>query len=298
VLLDGYIIQNVTGIRMRIVRRLDGTGYEVRKRKMQCTNASLAARTELIVLTVGHYNVRPGHLVYINDSSLFLPDGNRDAPSSRDSDIPLRFFMEEVDPMFEIQTGMQGVLDSSNEFNALITGHQGHFGGDLSAKAFPQRTPPRFARKEGSAVHRDFDNTQGCHGYAHSYPDAVLLLHRGGCTFLEKLLHARAASAAGVLVISDVDSVFNPTANLAELETAGDLSDAAIVVLSRKAGQVIMEMMDRAEQWEAKQVMVALDHKSRPPVPDTGHIPEQRTKDPNRILYINGHPLLNTRLLI
>lgn len=284
---------------MRIVRRLDSTGYEVRKCNIfKFDDQKIRVNQSSLHVTVGHYNVKPGHLVYINDSSLFLPEGNGGAPTKRDPDINLRFYLGEVDPMFEIQTGMQGILDSSNEFNVLVTGHQGHFGGDLSVNALTEQKHMRFARKEGSIVQRDFDNTQGCHAYTHSYPDTVLLVHRGGCTFLEKMLQARAASAAGVLVISDVDSVFNPTANLDELEEAGDLSDAAIVVLSQKAGQVIWEMMDRAEEWEANQVMVALDHGSRSKVPDTGHTPEQKAKDPNRILYINSYPLLNTRLLV
>ncbi|KAF9469122.1 alpha mannosidase-like protein [Collybia nuda] len=277
ILSDGFIIHNVTGIRMRIVRRLDSTGYEVRK--------------------LGHYNVRPGHLVYINDSSLFLPDGISDSSAKRDPAIDLRFYLDEVDPLFEVQTGIQGILDSSNEFNVLVTGHQGHFGGSLSPNALVGQKRMRFSRKEGLVVHRDFDNTQGCHAYTQPYPDAVLLVHRGGCTFLEKLLRARAASAAGVLVISDVDSVFNPTANLDELEEAGDLSDAAVVVLPQKAGQVIWEMMDRAEQWGANQVMVALDHESKSTAANTRQTPQQ-PNDPSRILYINNYPLLNTRLLV
>jgi ER degradation enhancer, mannosidase alpha-like 1 len=32
VLPDGYIIHNVSGIRTHIVRRLDGKGYDIRKR--------------------------------------------------------------------------------------------------------------------------------------------------------------------------------------------------------------------------------------------------------------------------
>jgi hypothetical protein len=32
VLPDGYIIQNVSGIRTHVVRRLDGKGYDIRKR--------------------------------------------------------------------------------------------------------------------------------------------------------------------------------------------------------------------------------------------------------------------------
>ncbi len=31
---DGYLVQNVTGIRVHIVSRLDGKGYDIAKRKL------------------------------------------------------------------------------------------------------------------------------------------------------------------------------------------------------------------------------------------------------------------------
>jgi mannosidase alpha-like ER degradation enhancer 1 len=239
---------------------------------------------------VGHYPVRTGHLVYINDSSLFSHlDVAQDA--TKRPDVLLRFYADDVDPMLQIQTGMH--VDTSNDMQALLVGYTAHFGGEITT-SHSDANSLRFARQDGIAVHRDLDNARGCESYRHSYPDSVLVVHRGDCTFLEKLLHAKAASAAGVLVISDDNLVINPTANLDEVEAAGDLSDVALVLLPQKAGEVLTDMLDHAEQGLLSQVRMVLEDDSEES--NAGHIPPE--KDPNRILYINGHPLLNTRLLV
>lgn len=283
----------MTGIRTHIVRRLDGKGYDIRKRKIHIFPPSNEAE---IIILVGHYTVRPGHLVYINDTSLFHSDSDHEAAIHRDPDVQLRFYINPVDPMFEIQTGMQGKIGTSNDFHALITGHTGNFGGDVSKDTAPNRKLLRFVREQGLTVNMDYSNSRGCKTYERPYPDAVLLVHRGDCTFLEKLLNARTALAAGVLVIGDDDTIINPTANADELEAAGDLNDVVIVVLPKKGGQMLLEMMANAENGGA-QVTMAMDREERL-TPDTGHVPEETVKDPHRILYLNGHPLLNTRLLI
>lgn len=274
VLPDGYIIQNASGIRTHIVRRLDGKGYDIRK--------------------LGHYIIRPGHLVYINDSSLFTPPvtGN-ESDKYRVPNIQLRFYMDVADSVFQLQTDTHDMFQMSNDMHALVMGYTAHFGGDLSPASDLKNKPLRFIRKEGVLVHREWSNVQGCEPYKLMYPDSVLVAHRGGCTFLEKLLHARSASAAGVLVISDDDVVINPTADAQELEAAGDPHDVAIVLLPHKEGQVLMGMMDRVERLGSNKISMVLDYDSWPTIPD----PERR-KDPDRILYLNEHPLLNTRLLV
>lgn len=279
VLPDGYIIHNVTGIRTQIVRRLDGNGYDIRK--------------------LGHYAVRSGHTVYINDSSIFHRVGE-DAKIAqtdlrrRQPELSLHFFTS-MDPTFSIQTGL---LEPS-ELNILTTGYAGLFGADLTPAT--QDNLPRFSHGEGLPVFREPSNNYGCSPYDHSYPDYVMVVERGGCTFLEKLIQARDASAAGILVISDEDVPINPTANIDELEVAGDLSDSAIVLLPRKVGAILLEAIASADDHGSTRVMMALYKEHETANADTGHLPErlgEKVKDSNRILYINGHPLLNTRLLV
>jgi mannosidase alpha-like ER degradation enhancer 1 len=231
-------------------------------------------------------------LVYINDSSLFLrsASGNQ-GDKYRTPDVQLRFYVDIADQIF--QTGTQDVSRISNDMDVLVTGHTASFGGDLSPASDPKGVPLRFTRKEGVTVRSEWSNAHGCKPYKLQYPDSVVVVHRGECTFLEKLTHAQSASAAGVLVIGDDDIAINPTANADELEAAGDLHDVAIVVLPNKEGRVLVDMMERVEQQGDTKITMALQSDPWPTVSGP-----ERTKDPDRILYLNEHPLLNTRLLI
>ncbi|KAG6918936.1 hypothetical protein DXG01_010591 [Tephrocybe rancida] len=263
VLPDGFVINNVTGIRTHIVRRLDGNGYDVRK--------------------LGHYTVRTGHLVYINDSTLFTHlDGKQN--SAKHLDVLLQFYAEDVDSLMRVQTGIP--VDTSNDMQTLLVGYTAQFGGQLTQHSDPNI---HFAHPGGVNVYRDTSNSFGCSPYKYSHPYSILIVQRGDCTFLEKLIQAREASAAGVIVISDDDLVINPTANADEIQAAGDLRDIALVLLPRKAGEVLLEMIQRAEQGIVSQVRMVLED-------EPADIPP--AKDPNRILYINGHPLRNTRLWV
>ncbi|PBL02491.1 alpha mannosidase-like protein [Armillaria gallica] len=251
---EGFMVSNVTGIRVHIVRRLDGKGYEIRK--------------------LGHYSVRPGQLVYINDTSLFANQVDSSVETLR-----LRFHIEGVDPMLRLVDNQ----DLSDNHETYLTAWTGFFGGDISHH---EQNPLRFADPNGLPVYRVDDNLLGCSPYSTSHQDSVILTYRGDCTFLQKLLMARSAGAAGVLVVSDEDVALNPTANADEVLGAGGMDDVAIAVLSRQAGNLIDEMMDMAESRGIGRVMN---------VEEVQDVEEQPT---NRILYINGHPLLNTRLLV
>ncbi|KAJ3894586.1 alpha mannosidase-like protein [Lentinula edodes] len=269
---DGYVIQNVTGIRTHIVQRFDGRGYDVRK--------------------LGHYTVRPGQLVYINDSSLLLSAASPStAAIEHFGAIQLRFYVDAVDTMFS----MLNMMETVNDMDLSVTGHVGFFGGDLLDS---EELPSKF---QGLVpVYRDDDNEFGCTQYHKSFQDGILLVRRGECTFIQKLVEARDAGAAGVLVLSDENTAINPTANSEDLEAAGDISQVAIIVLPRTAGQSVEHLLDTTQG--IGQVMLSLEHEHQPGVDaeaDEGPEPgEGSKKDPNRILYLNGHPLLNTRLLV
>ncbi|TFK43613.1 alpha mannosidase-like protein [Crucibulum laeve] len=285
VLPDGFIINNVTGVRAHIVRRLDGKGYDISK--------------------LGHYAVRPGHTVYINDTTLFKSSAQdpREEMLKRDPDVELHFFTGEVDPMFQVQTGIP-----EEQLEEIVTAYTASFGADLSAHVEDDKRA-QFSRSEGLVVYREPINPTGCKPYTHSYPNSVLVVQRGECTFMEKLLEAKAASAAGVVVISNESGAINPTANMDEVTAAGDLSGVGIVLITRDSGEALVRLLDQAEAHGAGRIMVMVNpgpHSSLDNT-DTGHVPtekdsrkEEKEKDPNsnRILYINGHPLLNTRLLV
>ena len=217
----------------------------------------------------------------------------------RDAEIRLRIFSSNTNPMLQVQNSD---LDSP-EIDLSFTAYSAHFGTDLShVVTHPKKESPRIRSSEGVVVRRDPENLRGCKSYKRPYPDSVLLVHRGDCTFLEKLVKARDASAAGVIVISNEDTPINPTASREELALVGDLSDVGLLFLTNTLGQAFENVLVASEQLYSGEIMLALEPtQDGGGVEDTGDTPvEKKTevKDLSRNLYINGHPLINTRLLV
>lgn len=99
--------------------------------------------------------------------------------------------------------------------------------------------------------------------------------------------------------MSPDNAVLNPTADDDEIEAAGDLDDVALVYLTQEMGKNVSDMLDAAEQYEDQQVVLVIASEAELAASSE---PEQEkhptSTDTDRILYINGLPLLNTRLLI
>lgn len=296
---DGFIIHNVTGIRTLMVQRLDGRGYDIRKRKFLGCKLFFYC----LIVSVGHYSVRPGHTVYINDSSIFHKpeeDANLQSELQRERQVQVRIFSSDIESTRASESISGDIMDLS------VTGYTALFGADLSLSHIlnASSTPrPPIVRPEGVLIRRDSLNRHGCFPFEHSYPDSALIVHRGQCTFLEKLLNARVALASAIIIISDDNFAINPTANSDELEAAGDLSDAAVIVLPRKTGEVLEDMLFAIGKLGATEIRISVDTER-----SEGHGEElerpqpvgkdEKDKETTRVLYINGHPLLNTRLLV
>jgi mannosidase alpha-like ER degradation enhancer 1 len=270
---------------------------------------------------VGHYHVRPGHVVYINDSTIFAPP--TEAPGltpifpkgSREPDVQLRLSLNILDPMLGVQ-----LANMDTDMSVRLTAYTAFFGADLSARvAAPLTNPPRMTQGGGLPLFRELSNQKGCVPYENVYPDSILVVERGECTFFTKLLEARHTGAVGVIVLSDEDLAINPTANADEVEEVGDISDIGLVLLPKTAGRVLIQLMEVIENLGSGQVTVTI-YRDVLAMADSAHrepsyqgpirASEQETEgkarkeDENqdisnpRILYINGHPLLNTRLLV
>lgn len=302
---DGFIINNITGIRTKIVQRMDGKGYDVRKG----TFVSVSGETPLVIdthlLKVGHYAVRPGHIVYINDTNIFSPPGSKLTSAqedvyNRDRDIDLQFFATQaITP--------QATLDPP-EFDVVVNGFSAFFGADLSQPpSDTNSTVALFNDPAGLRVYQDPFNQQACQPYASTYPNGVLIAHRGACTFLEKLRNAHDAEAVGLVIVSNEDLPINPTANAEDLEEVGYLNNTALVLLTRSTGKALLDLIDAVEERGTSQVKVTL-HKPQTPTPTTDavqepakeSVPEEKLPHDydDRILYINNHALLNTRLMV
>ena len=221
---------------------------------------------------------------------------DQDALHHRDAEIRLRIFSSDTNPTLK-------TLNNNQEIDLSLKAYSAQFGADLSyAVTYSTNESPRIRSGKGVAVRRDPENLQGCNSYEKPYPDSVLLVHRGDCTFLEKLVKARDATAAGVIVISSEDTPINPSASREDLALVGDLSDVGLVLLTKTVGQAFENVVVVSEKLYSEEIMLALDHtQDGGSVEDTGETSadkETEVKDLNRNLYINGHPLINTRLLI
>ncbi|KAG2135913.1 glycoside hydrolase family 47 protein [Suillus bovinus] len=263
---DGFILHNVTGIRAHVVSRLDRKGYDITK--------------------LGPHAVRTGQIVYVNDSALWNPPDPR--PTYRSKDVKLRIFLDTFDTVLTAQPGA-----SSFNGETYVNAYTAQFGGDLAA---PDASDTLlFGYWEGTEVQQDKGNPLGCKPYETNFDGNAVLVHRGECAFLEKLVYARDAGASGVIVVSDEDTPINPSASPAEIAAAGDLSNVALVLLPYTVGKSVTAMVDAAGMFGYGHVMFAVDTEAQA---WTEGVIDPTPGEVGQILYINGHPLLNTRLII
>lgn len=295
---DGYILQNVSGIRAHIVSRMDGQGYDVTKCEHQfarcCANM-------LISPLVGPYSVKTGQMVYVNDSNLLLAplDGqgplDGESKKRRSHEVELRLLVDLLnipDVAFELHH------DVPTE--AIVMASTATFGADPGNV----KDPLRFGRGDGVRVVYDPTNPYGCNPYKEQYTDDVaVVVKRGDCTFLDKLLEAAMAGASGVITLSDEEFPITPSADAQDMRLVGDqLNDVAIVVVSRDDGELITAMLNAADTvgGEVKVVVTPTTHATLGGS-TAGLQPEevmQKARDNGRVLYLNGHPLINTRLMV
>lgn len=248
---------------------------------------------------MGHYSVRAGHTVYINDSNIFRTqdDANLSPRELRHHELHVRLRI--FSPDIELHTDTGEITSNDNVVDLSVTGYTALFGADLSAPHNLNSSLTSILRPEGVSVRHEEFNRHGCVPFEHSYPNSALIVHRGQCTFLEKLLYARAASASAIIVISDDNFPINPTANPDELEAAGDLSNAAVILLQKRTGEALEDMVITTSKLGTAGIRISVDWEEHG---DSRHSKPlgQNTNDEEakRILYINGHPLINTRLLV
>ncbi|KAI0366405.1 alpha-mannosidase [Pilatotrama ljubarskyi] len=294
---DGYLVHNVTGIRVQIVSRLDGKGYDIAK--------------------LGPYAVKTGQKIYFNDSQLVLaPIPGKGAqgastPSQRIPVVELRLYLDHVDPLFQLQElGMQDVITE-----AIVEAATAMFAGDPAPPSPSSDKPPlRFGHGDGDGVRvvRFPDNPLGCTPFHEKLDGEAVVVARGECTFLEKLVHAQRAGASGVVVLGDEDHHINPSADAQELAAAGpEINDVAIVVLRRADAELVLDMLDAAERHGFGEVKLVVEPWDAVPAEaeqaqptrtretkegDTAR--EGKQEDVPRMLFLNNHPLINTRLLV
>lgn len=293
----GYLIHNITGIRAYIVSRLDGKGYDISRRKF--VHSKLVYYVFTSSGSVGPHSVRAGQLVFVDDQRLVGAMNPPAAVPKRVSVVNLRFFVNDVDPAVQTQPDpTEGPREVTLSANTAL------FGGDPSLLA-PK--PMHFGHQAGVRLVQDHSNQYGCLPYEQSYPNEALVVDRGECTFLKKLLNAKEAGASGVIVINEGDARISPSIDEEERAEVGDaVDDVALVILTKTAGETLTKMIKRARDLDMGQVMFTVDPESRqvgvsrkPTNPSQSSNDMDKLKDDiQKVLYLNGHALVNTRLVV
>lgn len=245
----------------------------------------------MLFVIVGPYSVKTGQLVYVNDSDLLISplDQGSQGKSRRAAEIVLRLFLDNVD---YAHTGMSDVLTEVLVFASTAT-----FGGDPTNTDSP-RGPIQFGHGAGVGLVRDKANPHGCYPYTARFHGQAVVVQRGECSFVEKLMEAAVAGASGVIALTDDDAPINPSVAADALENIGDsLDDVAIVTMNREESALVTSMLDSAELYGNEvRVVIAPTGEPQSSVPSDER--RTRAKEGNRVLYLNGHPLLNTRLMV
>ena len=259
---------------------------------------------------MGPYSVKTGQIVYVNDSYLLLApldgkgdiDGDGVGKKRRANDVELRIYFDLLsspDAIFQLQQDVPS--------EAFIAGYIGMFGADPTASGSDGK-PIRFGHGEGILLIGYSSNPFGCEPYKQKFTCEALFVYRGDCTFLEKLIFAQRAGASGVVVLGDEEQHINPSAEKGELDAAGpQLNEVAVVVLRKSDADLVTQMLDAAERLGLGTVKLIVE--------PSGGLAEQHgendgeraqkegqkkvsEEEPIRVLYLNNHPLLNTRLLV
>ena len=250
--------------------------------------------------------MKTGQKIYFNDSTLAIPPvgGKIQTSSKRPPEVGLRLYLDYVDPMLQLgdpgSPGMQDVITETTVVAATAL-----FAGD------PTADPPlRFGHGHGDGVRvvRFPDNPLGCTAYNEVlFDNEAIVVNRGDCTFLEKLIFAQRAGASGVVVLGDEEQHINPSAEKGELDAAGpQLNEVAVVVLRKSDADMVTQMLDAAERLGLGTVKLVVEPSGglaehhgekdeRAQKESQKKLPEE---EPIRVLYLNNHPLLNTRLLV
>ena len=247
---------------------------------------------------VGPFAVRTGQKVYVNDSALHLRTIDRNDPQHREPDIRLHFHLNQIDTLLPFGSGLETIQQ-----DATITAFTSQFAGDPAIRLGEGEQTLRFSDASPSPVIRaDAANRKGCLAYSEGSvpPDAVLFVERGDCTFLQKLSMGSAVGAAGVIVASETEEGINPTAEPDEQEYARtQLSDVALVVVSRSAARMVSEMLEFASRQKID-VLMSVEHEGTSTSPHAEPQDENTNKNAKggKLLYVNGRPLINTELLV
>jgi len=134
----------------------------------------------------------------------------------------------------------------------------------------------------------------------------MVLVKRGECYFIDKLAHARGAGAAGAIVWQEEDEQIQPSAEPEDFQRlSGVIEGGMLLVVGSSEAQGIGSMLNFEDAHAGKvEIWVRLDDRWQEDMDLIGvqgaWPPDEPTKTQptvGRMLYVNGHALVNTVLL-
>ncbi|KAJ2490860.1 hypothetical protein IWW37_002744 [Coemansia sp. RSA 2050] len=135
---------------------------------------------------------------------------------------------------------------------------------------FVFRTPTRVvAPVDGSG------SIEGCTSYTESFAGQILLVKRGGCTFVEKAAFAQSAGAVGVMVYNYESELMSPT-------SASDNVTIPLVVIKNDDGQAILSELNFG-----RVTVTATNRTMSVPNPAGGQISHFSSWGPDPELYLS-----------
>ncbi len=264
---------------------------------------------------VGHVDVGAGTTVYFNDSSIF-GNGASHIPE-RPTAVPITFYLKALeDEHLLFNDANPGTSYMSRSQSLSAKAWTSNFGLDprdayLSSaqSAGPESLPsPRFSRQGSRLVHFP-ENGYGCDPFldpSGRINGSMVLVKRGECYFIDKLAHARQAGAAGAIVWHEEDEHLRPSAEPQDFQRLdGIIEGATLLAIGPTEAQRIGLMLRLEDAQAGKvEVWVRLDDRWQEDIDLVGvegaWPPDQPTKTQStvgRMLYVNGHALVNTVLL-
>lgn len=242
-----YVIANSEGLRLGVRWRFDNRGYDVSNSTLDVVFLVLFLADE----TVGPHRVRPGQNVIVTDPKMsrWLPiPASSLVPELEPMEVMLRFSSE--GQVFLHALGATATFGRS--FAKSGDGGWGFGGGEAMALIKPG-IGQGLACTTVQPIERD--------------QPFVLMLERGGCTFLEKLVHGTRAGASGVIVIGyppdpsgaqAEEGLIRPSAEGEPGAARKLVEGSGMVYVEHMIGEVVGRILERSG-LEVKVEVIRLD---------------------------------------
>jgi ER degradation enhancer, mannosidase alpha-like 1 len=253
--------------------------------------------------------VRQGEKVFFNDTLLFGIDAADAATTKfRARSIPLNFhtIRPSSPAMYDTVEKPEDLGQVTSEFT--VEASTAEFGIDVDKARWisSENSSIDSFGLAGAELIRIPENPLGCSPYnqdLYNVTNKMIYVERGDCLFIEKLAHARKAGALGVIVWNEDEELIRPTADPNDLRKYNkDIEGGAVLVVPGSAHSIITNRLTLAEQDPVNNIVRVRLEKEWPDELVENRLslktePSKTKPTPGRILYVNGHAMINTEIL-